>query len=413
MQSIRRPEIKRREFMKAAAIAVGVAGGVRGQETLPVGPTREDQQRNAVLLSGYDYAKYAESLTGYTGQNLQRIAFVEWKHAVRTRVGPRGMYKAGMTRRQDGRLVIAACRMTKDTPSGAARFFIHVYESPDEGLTWEEIGQTVLYGKEPSLTTLPSGTLVLTAEGGHAPEDQPGLPTELPISRSQDGGRTWETRKIPGPDIPRNLIVEPDGSLLMVRARDSGWYHQDMTLKGGGSPNLQLCRSRDEGRSWQFSEGVIDWDWPAFGEVSTVRLEDGRYLATLRRQIPGTKHEAFEETVLTESVDGGKHWAKPWRMGAGAEVHAYLTPLKDGRILATYSNYHIPWGSCAVLSRDGGKTWDLQHPIQLAFSADLYVGWAVTLPLPDGSLITSYASTTYYKQEPDRTTCEVVRWELS
>jgi hypothetical protein len=412
MRSKRLAEIKRREFMKAAALAIGVAGGMRGQETLPVGPTREDQQRNAVLLGEYDYAKYAESLTGFTGQDLQRIACVQWKHAVRTRVGPRGTYKAGMARRRDGKLAIAACRMAKDAESGAARFYIHVYESPDDGLTWQEIGQTRLYGKEPTLTVLPSGTLVLTAEGGHAPEDKPGLPADLPISRSEDGGRTWETRKIPGPDIPRNLIVEPDGTLLLVRALDSGWYHRDMTLAGGGSPNLQLCRSRDEGRTWQFSEGAIDWDWPAFGEVSSLRRADGKYLATLRRQIPGTQHEGFEDTVVTESLDGGKHWAKPWRMSSGAEVHAYLTQLNDGRILATYSNYHLPWGSCAIVSQDAGKTWDVQHPIQLAFSADLYVGWAVTLQLPDNSLITSYATTSYYKQEPDRTTCEVVRWQL-
>jgi hypothetical protein len=100
-------------------------------------------------------------------------------------------------------------------------------------------------------------------------------------------------------------------------------------------------------------------------------------------------------------------------MSSGAEVHAYLTQLRDGRILATYSNYHLPWGSCAIASDDGGRSWDLKHPIQLSFSADIYVGWAVTLQLPDESLITSYASSTYYKQEPDRTTCEVVRWQLS
>ena len=34
------------------------------QETLPVGPTPADQQRNAALLAGYDYSKYPSAITG-------------------------------------------------------------------------------------------------------------------------------------------------------------------------------------------------------------------------------------------------------------------------------------------------------------------------------------------------------------
>ena len=100
-----------------------------------------------------------------------------------------------------------------------------------------------------------------------------------------------------------------------------------------------------------------------------------------------------------------------------AEVQVHLTKLHDGRILATYSNYHLPWGTYAIVSTDGGKSWDLEHPIQLSLSAGYLVGWAVTLQLPDGSLITSCTATTYYQQPPEQTssarnTCEVVRWCL-
>ena len=129
-------------------------------------------------------------------------------------------------------------------------------------------------------------------------------------------------------------------------------------------------------------------------------------------QSPGTTGEGFEDTYLTESLDGGKHWPAPWPLGHAAEVHAYLTELDDGRILATYANYHLPWGIYAVLSRDGGKTWDLENPIQLALSANLYVGWPVTVQLKDNSLMTSYAITAYLKQPPETTVSEVVRWRL-
>ncbi|MFH0919120.1 MAG: hypothetical protein V1913_02055 [Fibrobacterota bacterium] len=33
-------------------------------ESLPVGKTKEEQERNAQLLSGYEYEKYCPALTG-------------------------------------------------------------------------------------------------------------------------------------------------------------------------------------------------------------------------------------------------------------------------------------------------------------------------------------------------------------
>ena len=374
---------------------------MEAQETRPVGKTKEAQERNAELLSGYDYSKYNTALTGYTGQDLQRVGFVRWEYAIRTRVGPRGNYKAGMTRLADGKIVLAVCRDNHDPEPTKKHFDIFVYESNNQGLDWEEIGETALLGKEPSLTTLPDGSVVLTAQKGYfgpgAKQD------EIPISRSEDGGRTWETTMLPGSDYPRNLIVEPDGSLLIVRGFS----------KRADNPNLQLCRSRDGGRTWEVSEGLVAWDYTQFSEVSAIRLQDGRLLAALRRQVPGTSGEGFQDTVITESLDNGEHWAKPWQLTNNAEVHVYLTELNDGRILATYSNYHLPWGTFAVVSTDGGRSWDLDNPIQVALSADLYVGWPVTVQLPDDSLLTCYASTSYLKQPPETTTCEVVRWRLS
>jgi hypothetical protein len=52
------------------------------------------------------------------------------------------------------------------------------------------------------------------------------------------------------------------------------------------------------------------------------------------------------------------------------------------------------------------------HPMQLALSADIYVGWPVTLEHGD-ALYTSYAVTSFMNQPPDRTTCELVRWRLA
>ena len=374
-------------------------------ETRPVGKTGPDQQRNAELLSGYEYDRYPVALTGFTGQDLQRVGFVRWEKAVRTRVGPRANYKAGFARLPEGKLILAVCRDNNDEDPTRRRFHIFVYESADIGLTWQEIGQTPLFGKEPCLAALPDGTLVLMAQGGYfgpgAKQD------EHPLSRSEDGGRTWETTMYEGADYPRSFVVEEDGSLLMVVAARPDWHNE-----GHGSPNLRLGRSADCGRTWSFSEGAIDWDWPGFGEVAAIRLGKGRLLAALRRQLPETTGEGFEDTVLTESTDEGETWSRPRQLTTTAQVHAYLTELHDGRLLCTYSNYHVPFGVSAILSADQGRTWDLDHTIRLSTSNGIWVGWPVTLQLPDRSLITSYAATAYPEQPPDKVTSEVVRWQL-
>ena len=374
-------------------------------ESLPVGRTAEDRERNAVLLSGYDYSKYGEALTGYTGQDLQRVARIRWEHAIRTRVGPRGNYKAGMAQLPDGRLMLATCRDNNETDPKNRRFDIKLYASDDLGLTWKMEEHTALFGKEPSLAALPDGTLTLSAQGGYF---GPGAALgQQPISRSRDGGKTWETFSFQSTDYPRNIFVEDDGSLLMILAERSDWYGE-----GTGSPNLVVCRSKDGGKSWSASEGKVDWDWAGFGENAVIRVRDGRLIAVLRRQIPGTRGEGFEDTVITESVDDGKTWAAPRIMLPTARVHAYLTELSDGRLLCTYSSYHVPWGVSAVVSSDVGRTWDLDSPVQLSVSNGYWVGWAVTLQLGDGSLITSYATTSYREQKPEMFTCEVVRWWL-
>ena len=134
----------------------------------------------------------------------------------------------------------------------------------------------------------------------------------------------------------------------------------------------------------------------------------------VRHLLPGTKGEGFEDTLLTRSVDDGKSWSTPERISGIAEVHMYLTRLRDGRLLACYSHYHLPYGVYAMLSDDGGVTWNRERILQLSISADLWVGWPSTIQLPDGRLVTAYANTTYGREEAHtRTTCETVRWSIS
>jgi len=280
-----------------------------------------------------------------------------------------------------------------------------VYESADMGQSWQQISQTPMPGKEPTMALCPDGSMVLLTETQNHPK---------PAYRSEDGGRTWEQGSIEGIDTTRNIIVEKNGSLLRITAERSGWITnaEDPRYAQKASTNLLLSRSADSGKTWTYEVGEIDWEETWFGEVCGIRLADGQLLAALRRQMPGTEGESFEDSVITESLDDGRTWSKPWPLTTTGQVHAYLTELQDGRLLCTYSNYHVPYGSSAIISEDGGKTWDLENTIRLALSNDYYVGWAVTLQLPDRSLATVYATTSHREQAPNSMSTGFVHWNL-
>ncbi len=314
-------------------------------EPFPVGKDEAAQRRNAALLDDYEYDKYITSITGYTGQDLQRVEFVRYADAVRTRVGPRGNYKARFTRLQDGALLIAVCRQDPDSNDADTKgpFQIYVYRSTDDGLTWTEIDKPGICGKEPSLTTLPDGAVLMTAQNADFSLDA--SQRGMYCARSEDGGDTWQCQAIQGARYPRNVIVEDDGSLLFFRpAGEPDW-------------NLSACRSADGGRTWRFETGAVAWhdaDRGLFDEVSAIRLDDGALLAALRREVPRCTGEGFEDTMITRSEDDAKTWSPPVRMTNNAEVHVHLMKLADGRILATYSNYHLPYASCQLAYNSRG-----------------------------------------------------------
>lgn len=99
----------------------------------------------------------------------------------------------------------------------------------------------------------------------------------------------------------------------------------------------------------------------------------------------------------------------------GPERAIRLSPERGRRLLATYVNYHQPFGACAMVSEDEGGTWNTEHRVQLSFSAVSATGnngWPVTVELGDGDVLTCYASNAYPNEEPPTVVCEVVRWKL-
>ena len=54
--------------------------------------------------------------------------------------------------------------------------------------------------------------------------------------------------------------------------------------------------------------------------------------------------------VLMESSDEGRSWSEPREFLNYSEVQGQLTLLRDGRLVCTYTHYHLPFGVAAVVS---------------------------------------------------------------
>jgi len=279
--------------------------------------------------------------------------------------------------------------------------------SRDDGTIWEaarilppfdpECGE-----QDPSITELSSGVLMVNFFRWRVvpPEEKRRLlyPTrqqydgswsdvEGPwVIRSLDGGDAWETDpvRVSSEPLPRagtsDAVLElPDGTLLM------GLY--------GADPGSRVCRayvtrSTDGGNTWGQSALIArDPDGKlSFEEPALALTRQGHLLAVLRCGEPGD----YQYLYQAMSFDNGHTWADLTRTPMWGHP-AHVLTLGDGRLVCSYGYRRPPYGVRACVSRDGGRTWDMDHEIVLrddGGSRD--VGYPSTAQLADGTLVTVY-----------------------
>ena len=149
---------------------------------------------------------------------------------------------------------------------------------------------------------------------------------------------------------------------------------------------VSVCESLNDGRTWQL---LTDFPVPAdglmlsFDEPHLVEAANGTIVAQFR------DCNAPNRLWQSESTDGGRNWSRPWL----TRVHGYpphLLKLKSGWLLSTYAKRWPPFGQFACVSRDHGKTWDVEHEIRLSEASDGDLGYPASVELEDGSLWTVY-----------------------
>jgi sialidase-1 len=245
---------------------------------------------------------------------------------------------------------------------------IEVIRSRDMGHTWsppQVVADTERDDRNPALGLSRQGTLILAyhAQGTyddngiwqpipHSPADN--VPTDILVTRSHDGGLTWETPYPLGchdlhSGSPFGKIVTlNNGTLIMgiYGGPHPGLLGERMAEMGDSPYCSYLVRSYDDGLTWGEPSVIA----PQMNETGLIALADGDLLAVTRGDKP------VEPMHVTRSSDGGRTWSSPVQLTGTRQHPADLVQLSDGSLLLTYGNRTTPYRIEGRVSRDGGRS---------------------------------------------------------
>ncbi len=315
----------------------------------------------------------------------------------------------------------------------------------------------------PVLLKLKNGDLLAVVRGG-APHV--GVGGRLDVIRSKDGGKTWTKPKTAADEMPdsRNPAFgqAPDGRVVLLYSVTGPYVNGKFTRDESSKYTAWARTSEDNGETWSAPKQipVAEWEYGSpYGRI--VSLKDGTMLANIYvwngkgapsgrkagyascvyRSRDGGRtwgdmsvvSEGFNETGLcvmpddrgiammrnggglsqTESADAGRTWSAPITVTGKSRHPGDVIRLASGRLLLVYGFRILPYGVQAVLSGDGGKTWDHDRRAMVEWnSMSTDCGYPSSVQLDAGAILTmhygvqnakypkvhEYAMCTFYKE---------------
>lgn len=179
---------------------------------------------------------------------------------------------------------------------------------------------------------------------------------------------------------------------------------------GAAGNTVSMLRfSYDDGRTWGGDTLVAE----GYNETAVARLPDGDLLAAARSQRGG-------HIAVLRSGDGGRAWSLPEQVTRDGEHPADLTLLQSGAVLLTFGRRIRPMGCGALLSDDGGRTWNTAREALLAGDGitNTDLGYPSTVQLDDGHIVTLlyFASGSQMSQHPTSwgdVSCQAIHYRES
>lgn len=147
-------------------------------------------------------------------------------------------------------------------------------------------------------------------------------------------------------------------------------------------------------------------------EPNLIEMPDGKLICHIR----GENSELFdggEESLFTVyqsvSYNGGKTWSEPVMLldrTGGAPPHLIL--LSTGELVSAYGRRKPPYGIMAMVSLDGGESWQTDIPICENLATD-DLGYPTTVELDGGEMLT-----VFYANDGEDMPCSIrqQKWRL-
>jgi sialidase-1 len=259
------------------------------------------------------------------------------------------------------------------------------------------------------------------SDGGphYLPQALPGADQTqaLFLATSADAGRTWIERMLAPPlalplDPPARIaigspygriVTGPSGELIMP-------VYGSPRQSGAASATLStLLFSQDDGLTWSREALIAE----GYNETAVALLPDGDLLAAARSQRGG-------HVSVLRSGDLGRTWSSPQQVTRDGEHPADLTVLESGALLLTFGRRIRPMGCGALLSDDGGRTWNTDREVLLAGDgiSNTDLGYPSTVQLDDGHIVTLlyFASGSQMSQQPTSwgdVSCQAIHYRES
>ncbi len=204
---------------------------------------------------------------------------------------------------------------------------------------------------------------------------------------SEDYGATWSEAITTPCSTPHGPILLDNGKLLYV-GRGS--------VSGVGGDGIYAFLSSDGGYTWSFQAKIHENKDIAFCEPHVVELSNGRLYVAIRVQSDKTIIPDTYRVYTCFSDDGGKTWTTPKMVTDKNGKEVYGTPpqllqLDNGAIVMTYASRNgLDRGEYAIVSYDGGMTWDEEIRLSAWKGGTSDIGYPATVHLGNGELVTVY-----------------------
>jgi len=272
-------------------------------------------------------------------------------------IGAPGDYKPCVAKLREGELALTAFvpGAFQAGPGYKTREDILLFRSEDAGLTWTgPENLTVdkgLRGREPYVTVLSDGTLLVTVHFLSIDVRNKDDFTKSYVHRSEDRGKTWTSTLVqdehlaPGTFVwtTRNILELPDGSLMMGVASN-------------GQENNYVRRSYDNGRTWpqtyraEFRGLSPSYSQPIFNEGVWWQAQSGKIYLIQRLDISGAEQFFGEDArkylakgdycsclIQWETTDGGHTFESARAIGRIGEMYPSFLRLDNGTLVTSYS----------------------------------------------------------------------------